>query len=253
MSKQPAVRVMAITGGGRGIGAAVARMAAGRGYDIAISYRADAAAAKAVAADIEAMGRKALVFKADVAVEADIVAFFQAIDRTFGRLDALINNAGIVAPRARVVEMTAERLQRMFAINVIGSFLASREAVKRMSTKSGGNGGVIVNLASAASKHGSPGEFVDYAASKGAIDVFTSGLAKEVATEGIRVNAVRPGLIDTEIHASAGVPGRVKEMQNLVPMQRGGTAEEVAEAILFLASDSAGYITGALLDVGGGR
>ena len=188
-----------------------------------------------------------------MASEADIVAFFTAVDRAFGRLDALINNAGIVAPRSRVEDMTGERIAHMMAVNVTGSFLAAREAIRRMSTKHGGKGGIIVNVASAASKFGSPGEFVDYAASKGAIDTFTQGLAKEVATEGIRVNAVRPGLIDTEIHASAGVPGRVKEMQNLVPMQRGGSAEEVAEAILWLASDQASYVTAALLDVGGGR
>ncbi|MEZ5922982.1 MAG: SDR family oxidoreductase [Hyphomicrobiaceae bacterium] len=246
-------RVMAITGGSRGIGAAVARLAARRGYDIAITYRSEAESARSVVKDVEAQGRRALTVKADVAREADIVAFFRAVDETFGRLDALINNAGIVAPRSTVAEMTAERLTNMMAVNVVGSFIAAREAIRRMSTKRHGHGGVIVNLSSAAAKHGSPGEFVDYAASKGAIDVFTQGLAKEVATEGIRVNAVRPGLIDTDIHASAGVPGRVKEMQGLVPMQRGGTAEEVAEAILWLASDAASYVTAALLDVGGGR
>jgi NAD(P)-dependent dehydrogenase (short-subunit alcohol dehydrogenase family) len=244
---------MAITGGSRGIGAAVARLAASRGYDVAISYRDDAKAADTVVADIEKAGRRALAVKADVGSEKEIVAFFSAIDRKLGRLDLLVNNAGIVAPRCRVADMTAERLAHMLAVNVTGSFLAAREAVRRMSTRQGGKGGAIVNLSSAAAKHGSPGEFVDYAASKGAIDVFTQGLAKEVATEGIRVNGVRPGLIDTEIHASAGVPGRVKEMQGLVPMQRGGSAEEVAEAILWLASDSASYVTAALLDVGGGR
>jgi NAD(P)-dependent dehydrogenase (short-subunit alcohol dehydrogenase family) len=246
-------KVIAITGGSRGIGAAVARLAAGRGYDVAISYRANAEAAESVVKDIERAGRRGLAVKADVARDSDIVAFFEAIDRAFGRLDVLVNNAGIVAPRSAVADLTADRLAQMLAVNVTGSFIAAREAILRLSTRRGGRGGVIVNLSSAAAKHGSPGEFVDYAASKGAIDVFTQGLAKEVATEGIRVNAVRPGLIDTEIHASAGVPGRVKEMQGLVPMQRGGTAEEVAEAILWLASDQASYVTAALLDVGGGR
>jgi NAD(P)-dependent dehydrogenase (short-subunit alcohol dehydrogenase family) len=246
-------KVIAITGGSRGIGAAVARLAAGRGYDVAISYRSDAEAAESVVKDIERAGRRGLAVKADVARDSDIVAFFEAIDRAFGRLDVLVNNAGIVAPRSAVADLTADRLAQMLAVNVTGSFIAAREAILRLSTRRGGRGGVIVNLSSAAAKHGSPGEFVDYAASKGAIDVFTQGLAKEVATEGIRVNAVRPGLIDTEIHASAGVPGRVKEMQGLVPMQRGGTAEEVAEAILWLASDQASYVTAALLDVGGGR
>ncbi len=248
-----AAKVMAITGGSRGIGAAVARLAAQRGYDVAISYRSDAKAAATVVRDIEKAGRHGLAVRADVASEADIVAFFTAIDRDFGPLDVLVNNAGIVAPRCRVEDLTAERLAHMMAVNITGSFIAAREAVRRMSTKRGGKGGVIVNLSSAAAKHGGAGEFVDYAASKGAIDTFTQGLAKEVATEGIRVNAVRPGLIETEIHASAGVPGRVKEMQGLVPMQRGGSAEEVAEAILWLASDQASYVTAALLDVGGGR
>lgn len=246
-------KVMAITGGSRGIGAAVARLAAARGYDVAISYRNDAQAAESVVRDIEKAGRRSLAVKADAASEADTVAFFAAIDRALGPLDVLINNAGIVAPRSRVEDLTAGRLAHMMAVNVTGSILAAREAVRRMSTKRGGKGGVIVNLSSAAAKHGGSGEFVDYAASKGAIDTFTQGLAKEVATEGIRVNAVRPGLIDTEIHASAGVPGRVKEMEHLVPMQRGGSAEEVAEAILWLASDQASYVTAALLDVGGGR
>jgi NAD(P)-dependent dehydrogenase (short-subunit alcohol dehydrogenase family) len=244
---------MAISGGSRGIGRAVARLAACRGYDVAISYRSDATAAECVVGKIEETGRRGLAVACDMASESDIVAFFEAIDQAFGRLDVLVNNAGIVAPRSTIADLTADRLTRVFAVNVTGCFIAAREAIRRMSTRCGGRGGVIVNLSSAASKHGSPGEFVDYAASKGAIDVFTQGLAKEVATEGIRVNAVRPGLIDTEIHASAGVPDRVKEMQGLVPMQRGGTAEEVAEAILWLASDQASYVTAALLDVGGGR
>ena len=246
-------RSLLITGGSRGIGAAAAILAAQRGWDVAINYTRDAAAAERVAAQVRAAGRRALVVQADVAEEAQVLAMFAAVDREFGRLGGLVNNAGVVDMPARVDEMSLQRLQRMFAINLTGSFLCAREAVRRMSTKHGGRGGAIVNLSSAAAKLGSPGQYVDYAASKAGIDLMTLGLAREVATEGIRVNAVRPGIIDTEIHASGGLPDRVKQTAPMVPMQRAGTAEEVAQAIVWLLSDDASYTTCAVLDVTGGR
>jgi NAD(P)-dependent dehydrogenase (short-subunit alcohol dehydrogenase family) len=242
-----------ITGGSRGIGAACAVRAARAGYAVVASYRDDAHAAAAVVSAIEREGGRALALRADVAEASDVAQLFDAADRAFGPLTALVNNAGITAPSSRVDEMDVARLTRMFATNVIGSFLCAREAVRRMSTRHGGPGGAIVNLSSAAARLGSPGEYVDYAASKGAIDTFTLGLAKEVAAEGIRVNAVRPGLIHTDIHAAAGQPGRVERLQSTVPMQRGGTADEVAAAVLWLLSAEASYVTGTLLDVAGGR
>ena len=242
-----------ITGGSRGIGAACAVRAARAGYAVVASYRDDAHAAAAVVSAIEREGGRALALRADVAEASDVAQLFDAADRAFGPLTALVNNAGITAPSSRVDEMDVARLTRMFATNVIGSFLCAREAVRRMSTRHGGPGGAIVNLSSAAARLGSPGEYVDYAASKGAVDTFTLGLAKEVAAEGIRVNAVRPGLIHTDIHAAAGQPGRVERLQSTVPMQRGGTADEVAAAVLWLLSAEASYVTGTLLDVAGGR
>ena len=242
-----------VTGASRGIGAATAVLAARHGWDVAINFARDAAAAERVAEQVRAAGRRALVRQADVAEESEVLAMFAAVDREFGRLDGLVNNAGVVDLPARVDEMSVQRLQRMFAVNLTGSFLCAREAVRRMSTKHGGRGGAIVNLSSAAAKLGSPGQYVDYAASKAGIDLMTLGLAREVATEGIRVNAVRPGIIDTEIHASGGLPDRVKQTAPMVPMQRAGTAEEVAQAIVWLLSDDASYTTGAVLDVTGGR
>ena len=248
-----------ITGASRGIGAATARLAATRGWDVAVNYTQDEAAAQAVAADVRAAGRRALVLKGDVGVEADVVALFAAIDREWGAaagnagLRGLVNNAGVVDVAARVDDMSGARLQRMFAINVLGTMWAAREAVRRMSTRHGGRGGVIVNLSSAAAKLGSPGQYVDYAAAKGAVDVFTLGLAREVAAEGIRVNAVRPGVIETDIHASGGQPGRAAQLAPTLPMQRSGSAEEVAQAIVWLLSDDSSYTTGHVLDVTGGR
>jgi NAD(P)-dependent dehydrogenase (short-subunit alcohol dehydrogenase family) len=242
-----------ITGGSRGIGAAAAVRAAQQGWDVAINYTRDAAAAERVAAQVRAAGRRALVIQADVSDEAQVLAMYTAVDKEFGRLGGLVNNAGVVDMPARVDEMSLQRLMRMFAINLTGSFLCAREAVKRMSTKHGGKGGVIVNLSSAAARLGSPGQYVDYAAAKAGIDTFTLGLAREVATEGIRVNAVRPGIIDTDIHASGGLPDRAKQVAPVVPMQRAGTADEVAQAIVWLLSDASSYTTGAVLDVTGGR
>ena len=245
--------VALITGGSRGIGAATALLAARQGYSVAVNYTANAAAADAVVQAIQAAGGKALALKADVADEAQILAMFARIDQELGPLKALVNNAGVVDMPARVDEMDAQRLRRMFDTNVLGSFFCAREAVRRMSTRRGGSGGAIVNVSSVAARLGGAGQYVDYAASKGAIDTFTIGLAREVATEGIRVNAVRPGIIETEIHASGGQPGRAQQMAPLVPMQRPGSAEEVAQAIVWLLTDSASYATGAIIDVAGGR
>ncbi|GJD33622.1 SDR family oxidoreductase [Methylobacterium aerolatum] len=244
--------VAVVTGGGRGIGRAVCLLLAERGYAVCLSYVADAAAAQAVVEAIIAKGGKAVAVKGDVGVEADVLALFEAADR-LGPVTALINNAGVVDVAARVSDMSAERLTRMMTTNVVGSFLCAREAVRRMSTKHGGQGGGIVNLSSVAARLGGPGQYVDYAASKGAIDTFTTGLAREVAAEGIRVNAVSPGIIDTEIHASGGQPDRVARLGPDQPMGRAGTAEEVAAPIVWLLSDEAAYMTGANLLVSGGR
>jgi NAD(P)-dependent dehydrogenase (short-subunit alcohol dehydrogenase family) len=245
--------VVLVTGGSRGIGAATALAAAARGYAVAINYASRSDAADDVAGRIRAQGGRAITVQADVAEEDQVLAMFGRVDAELGPLTALVNNAGVVDVSQRVDEMSAARLKRMFDINVIGSMLCAREAVRRMSTRHGGAGGAIVNVSSAASRLGSPGQYVDYAAAKGAIDVFTMGLAKEVGGEGIRVNAVRPGLIETDIHASGGLPDRVRDLAHLVPMQRGGTAEEVAQSILWLLSPEASYVTMALVDVSGGR
>lgn len=245
--------VMLITGGSRGIGAATGRLAAERGYALCINYARNAAKADGLVADIAASGGKAIAVQGDVANEEEVVRLFEACDAEFGRLDVLINNAGILERQMRLDEMDAARIDRVFAVNVRGAFLCAREAVKRLSTKHGGKGGAIVNLSSKASVLGSPNEFIDYAASKGAIDTMTIGLAREVATEGIRVNAVRPGLVDTDIHLDAGEPGRPDRLRPTIPMQRSGSVEEVARAILWLCSDEASYTTGAFIDVSGGR
>ena len=242
-----------ITGGSRGIGAATARLAAEAGYDVCVNYAGDEAAARSVADDVEKLGRRALPFQADVSDESAVMDMFETVDREFGPLTALVNNAGIVDLPQPVAEMTAKRLQQMFAINILGSFLCAREAVLRMSTRYGGPGGAIVNLSSAAAVLGAPGQYVDYAASKGAIDAMTIGLAREVAEGGVRVNAVRPGIIDTEIHASGGAPDRVAQMKDVIPMKRAGTPEEVAETIIWLLSEKASYCTGSILNVTGGR
>lgn len=250
MAQKPDVAI--VTGGSRGIGAATSLLLAKAGYLVVVNYVSNAAAAKAVVTQIEKAGGKAAAIKGDVANEKDIMALFKAADQ-FGQLKVLINNAGVVDIKARIDEMSAKRLARMFAINITGSFLCAREAVKRMSTRHGGSGGAIVNMSSAAATLGAPGMFVDYAASKGAIDTFTLGLAREVAGEGIRVNAVRAGIIDTEIHASGGEPDRIAQIRGQLPMQREGTALEVAEAVIWLASGKASYVTGTCLGVSGGR
>lgn len=245
--------VMIVTGGSRGIGAATARIAAVRGYDVCVNYRQDAAAAASVVADIEKAGGRAIAVAGDMSSEKDVVNLFETSDAQLGPLKVLINNAGIVGAQSRVEDYTLERLQQMFAINITGAFLCAREAVRRMSTRNGGTGGAIVNVSSAAARLGAPNEYVDYAASKGAMDSMTIGLSKEVAAEGIRVNAVRPGLIYTDIHASGGEPGRVERLKEGVPMQRGGEADEVARVILWLASDESSYTTGSLVECSGGR
>lgn len=244
--------VCIITGGSRGIGAACVRQAAKAGYEVCFSYVANENAANETVSAVEQAGGKAVAVQGDVSNEADILRLFEAADR-IGPIDALINNAGKVDVTARVEDYTHERLERMFAVNVIGSFLCAREAVRRMSTKHGGKGGSIVNISSAASYLASPGQYVDYAASKAAIDTFTKGLALEVADEGIRVNAVRPGLIYTDLHASGGEPGRVERLEHMVPMKRGGTPDEIADAVLWLMSGNASYVTGDCLNVTGGR
>jgi len=244
---------MLITGASRGIGAATARLAAAEGYALCLNFHHRADAAQQLLEELKSTGTQAIAVAADVADETQVARLFATIDEQFGRLDVLINNAGMLERQMRLDEMDAARLIRVFAVNVTGSFLCAREAVKRMSTRYGGKGGSIVNVSSIAAKLGAPNEYIDYAAAKGAIDSMTLGLAKEVAAEGIRVNAVRPGVIRTEIHASGGEPGRVERVKASVPMGRGGEAEEVAEAILWLAGEKASYTSGALLDVSGGR
>jgi NAD(P)-dependent dehydrogenase (short-subunit alcohol dehydrogenase family) len=253
----PVSPLVLITGASRGIGAATAQLAAAQGWDVAINYARDEAAAESVADAVRAAGRRALTLCANVADEGQVRAMFAMLDRRLqedgSRLAGLVNNAGVVDVAARVDEMSGARLQRMFAVNVFGTMLCAREAVRRMSTRHGGLGGSIVNLSSAAARLGSPGQYVDYAAAKGAVDVFTLGLAREVAAEGVRVNAVRPGVIDTEIHASGGQPERAERLAPTLPMQRAGRADEVAQAIVWLLSDAASYTSGAVLDVGGAR
>ena len=245
--------VMIVTGGSRGIGAATARLAGERGYAVCVNFRRDADAAAAVVADIEKAGSQALAVAGDMSSEKDVLNLFETSDVKLGTPKVLVNNAGIIDVQSRVEDYTLERLQRMFAVNITGAFLCAREAVRRMSTKRGGAGGAIVNVSSVAARLGGPNEYVDYAASKGAMDTMTIGLANEVADEGIRVNAVRPGLIYTDIHASGGEPGRVDRLKDGVPMKRGGSAQEVARVILWLASDDASYTTGSLVECSGGR
>ena len=247
------MKAVLVTGGSRGIGAAVCRLAARSGYAVAVNFASNEEAARRVVAEIDASGGEAFAVKGDVGTEADVMAMFEAVDKRFGRLDALVNNAGVVDLVARVDEMSAERIERILRINVLGAFLCAREAIKRMSTRHGGRGGVIVNMSSAAARLGGVGLYVDYAAAKGAIDTMTIGLSREVAREGIRVNAIRPGMIDTEIHADSGDPDRARKIADTIPAGRPGTAEEIANAVVWLLSDEASYVQGAILDVSGGR
>ncbi|MBB4813976.1 SDR family oxidoreductase [Pseudomonas rhodesiae] len=242
-----------ITGGSRGVGAATARLAAQRGYDVAISYVSNESAAQAVVADVQLLGRKALATRADSADPRQVADLFEAIDREFGRIDVLVNNAGVLALQSRVEALDFERMQRIFAVNAIGPILCAQQAVRRMSYRHNGPGGVVINVSSASARLGSPNEYVDYAASKGALETFTIGLAKEVAREGIRVNGIRPGHIYTQMHASGGEPGRVDRVKDSIPMGRGGQPEEVARAILWLAGEEASFVTGTFLDVTGGK
>jgi NAD(P)-dependent dehydrogenase (short-subunit alcohol dehydrogenase family) len=246
-------KIALITGASRGIGAASALAAANLGYDIALNYASNQKAAQEVADQVRALGRQAIVLQADIGNETEVIRLFESVDKQLGRLTALVNNAGILETHSRVDAMSVERWQRVFRINVFGCFMCAKEAVKRMSSLYGGSGGSIVNISSVASRLGSPFEYVDYAASKGAVDALTLGLAKEVAPEGIRVNAVRPGLIYTDIHASGGEPNRVDRLSNLIPMKRGGSAQEVADAVAWLLSDQSAYVTGTTIDVSGGR
>lgn len=242
-----------ITGASRGIGAATALLAASRGWNVCVNFHANEQAAQQIVEEITALGVKAIAVQGDVGVEKDIVQLFQRFDDEFGSLDALINNAGILDKQMPLADMSAERMSRIFTTNILGSFLCAREAVRRMSTNTGGKGGVIVNVSSGAARLGSPNEFIDYAASKGAIDTMTIGLSKEVADQGIRVNAVRPGLVDTDMQAASGEPDRATRMRDAIPMKRAGTVQEIAQTILWLASDEASYLTGSLVDVTGGR
>ena len=253
MDTVPQAPLILITGGGRGVGAATARLAAAQGYDVAISFVSNESAALAVAADVEAVGRRALPVRADSADPEQIAQLFAAIDREFGRIDVLVNNAAIIAPQSRLEDLEFERMRRIFAVNSIGPILCAQQAVKRMSTRHNGRGGAVINISSASARLGSPNEYVDYAASKGAVETFTTGFAKEVARDGIRVNCVRPGHIYTDMHASGGEPGRVDRVKDSIPMGRGGQPEEVAQAILWLASAKASFITGTFLDVTGGK
>lgn len=246
-------RIMLVTGGGRGIGAAVAKLAARRGYAVGVNYHANADAAHAVVEEIVQGGGRALALQADVSQEDQVLRMYGELDRQLGRIDALVNNAGILEQQMRVDQMSADRLLRVLSTNVIGAFLCAREAVRRMSTRHGGQGGAIVNVSSAAARLGSPNEYVDYAASKGAMDTMTIGLSKEVAPEGIRVNGVRPGTIYTDMHASGGEPARVDRLKGAIPLRRGGTVEEVAGAVMWLFSDEAGYTSGSFIEVSGGN
>jgi NAD(P)-dependent dehydrogenase (short-subunit alcohol dehydrogenase family) len=245
--------VLIITGGSRGIGAATALIAGRNGYAVCVNYLKNKVAAKQIVDEISADGGRAIAVGADISKEEEVMELFRTVDESLGKISALVNNAGILEKQMRIEDMDAARLNRVFLTNITGSFLCAREAVKRMSTKNGGNGGAIVNVSSAAARLGSPGEYADYAASKGAIDTFTRGLAKEVAEEGIRVNVVRPGVIDTDIHASGGEPGRVDRLKDSIPLKRGGSPEEVARAIMWLLSSESSYTTGSLLEVSGGR
>jgi NAD(P)-dependent dehydrogenase (short-subunit alcohol dehydrogenase family) len=245
--------VLLVTGGGRGIGAAVSRLAASRGYAVCVNYRTDAEAARKVVHRIAAEGGSAFAVAADVSRQAEVERLFRTVDRELGRVTALVNNAGVVAPQGRVDQLDEQRLTRLFTTNINSAFLCSKEAVLRMSTAQGGPGGAIVNVSSAASRLGSPGEYVDYAASKGAMDTLTIGLSLEVAGEGIRVNGVRPGFIRTTMHADGGDPGRVDRLEHLLPMGRGGEPEEVAEAVVWLLSEAASFVTGSFIDLAGGR
>lgn len=253
MTAIPSNPVILITGGSRGVGAATARLAARQGYDVAISYAANESAAHAVVAEVQSTGRRAVAVRADNADPSQVAELFATVDRAFGRLDVLVNNAAMLARQSRLEDLGFERMQRIFAVNAIGPMLCAQQAVRRMATRHGGQGGAIVNISSASARLGSPHEYVDYAASKGALETFTTGLAKEVARENIRVNCIRPGHIYTEMHASGGEPGRVDRVKDSIPMGRGGQPEEVARAILWLAGAEASFITGTFLDVTGGK